>query len=221
MNSQNTNSSGRQSEPVATRELFIVEGESAGLAVERVCNRSLQSVIAMQGKPLNAWKASQSKVESYPLFRDLIDRLGGGIGESFRLENVPWQRVIMLFDPDADGIHCCALMLWFFHRWMPSLLSQNFIFSAAVPMCLLHSESLGITRYPTTDQETQRITLDWRSQGAKDIERRPFRGLASLGSELLFERCVDPKTRLLRRLGTADAIASLHVFQPKSLRSDE
>ena len=221
MNSQSTNSSGRPSEPVATRELFIVEGESAGLAVERVCNRILQSVVAMQGKPLNAWKASQSKVESYPLFRDLIDRLGGGIGESFRLENVPWQRVIMLFDPDADGIHCCALMLWFFHRWMPSLLSQNFISTAAVPMCQLHSESLGITRYPTTDQETQRITLDWRSQGANDIERRPFRGLASLGSELLFERCVDPKTRLLRHLGAADAIASLHVFQPKSLRSDE
>ena len=220
MNSQNANTVNRPSATATARELFIVEGESAGLAVERVCNRSLQSVIAMQGKPLNAWKASQSKVESYPLFRDLIDRLGGGIAESFRLESVPWKRVIMLFDPDADGIHCCALMLWFFHRWMPSLLEQNFVFTAAVPMCQLHSESLGITRYPTTDQETQRIMHEWRSQGAEDIERRPFRGLASLGSELLFERCVDPKTRLLRPLGPADAIASLNVFQPKSLRPD-
>lgn len=205
----------------SVRELFIVEGESAGLAVERVCNRSMQSVIAMQGKPLNAWKASQAKVESYPLFRELIDRLGGGIAESFRLECIPWQRVIMLFDPDADGIHCCALMLWFFHRWMPDLLAHDYIFTAAVPMCQLHSESLGITRYPSTDQETQKIMQDWRSQGVEDIERRPFRGLASLGSELLFERCVDPKTRLLRQLRAADAIASLHVFQPKSLRSDD
>jgi len=215
------NSTSDQGDPVSVRELFIVEGESASLAVERVCNRSMQSVIAMQGKPLNAWKAPQSKVESYPLFRELIDRLGGGIAEAFRLESIPWQRVIMLFDPDADGIHCCALMLWFFHRWMPELLAHDYVFTAAVPMCQLHSESLRATRYPTSDQETQKIMREWRSQGADDIERRPFRGLASLGSELLFERCVDPKTRLLRQLRAADAIASLHVFQPKSLRSDE
>ncbi len=87
-------------------ELFIVEGDSASKNVVRVRNRQFQAVLPMQGKPLNACKASKRVVGQNELYQQLVAALGAGWDETFDLSQLRYDRVILLFDPDADGIHC-------------------------------------------------------------------------------------------------------------------
>lgn len=207
------------------KELFLVEGESAGLAVERVCNREFQAVLAMQGKPMNTWKASMAKVQANELFGRLIEVLGTDISQRFELERCKYDRVILLFDPDADGIHGCSLMLWFFYRWMPELLESGRIFVANPPICELFDPSSQQRAFPRHPSQRDKILLEWKTSLsghlAEQIQVKPFRGLASLGQELLFQTCVSGATRLIRRLSAQDAIASLKAFgldaKPKRL----
>jgi DNA gyrase/topoisomerase IV subunit B len=197
-------------------ELFLVEGESAGLAVERVCDRNFQSVLAMQGKPMNTWKATLAYVRANKWFEQLIETLGTGVSDRFDLQRCRFEKVILLFDPDADGIHGCSLMLWFFYRWMPGLLDSGRLFVAHPPICELHDPSNGSKVFPRHPNERDRILSEWKANCAdavvERIENRPFRGLASLGHELLSTSCIAPKTRLISRLGVRDAQASLNAF---------
>lgn len=222
-------------------ELFLVEGESAGLAVQRVCNHDFQQVITMQGKPMNAWKATAEKVSSNPLFREVIDALGTGIGSTFQLSDCKFSKVILLFDPDADGIHCSALMLWFFHRWMPELLSTGRILVAMPPLCELRNLDTNQTAFPKHPKEIDQILKTWSdartiasdnttpsNEIIPDHEslrsnpwttKKVYRGLASMGSEILFYTCIDPSTRTLRRARPEDAVASLEAFAGKEFRA--
>lgn len=197
-------------------ELFLVEGESAATAVHRVCDPEFQAVLAMQGKPMNAWKASESKVLSNPLFQELIKVIDAGFSDRFELNQCRFDKIILLFDPDADGIHGCSLMLWFFYRWMPGLLDASRLFVASPPICELFDPVAKRRSYPRHPKEKEKVLLEWKSNRSQEvndrIENRPFRGLASLGHELLSTSCVNPQTRLLRKLTVQDAQASLRVF---------
>jgi DNA gyrase subunit B len=195
------------------KELFLVEGESAALAVQRVCDPTFQAVLAMQGKPLNAWKASRAKVTSFPLFQQLAQALGVELGAgSCIVDACQFQRIVFLFDPDADGIHCSALMLWFFHRWLPELLASGCVVTAQPPTCELTSASTQEKWYPCNQHELNEILTQQQERGLSDVQRKPFRGLASLGSELLLKHCIHPDTRRLHRLRPEDAEASLRAF---------
>jgi DNA gyrase subunit B len=199
-------------------ELFIVEGESAGLAVERVCDRNTQRVITMQGKPMNAWKASRVKVTSNPWFQRVIESLGSGIGNDFHIDTCPYSKIVFLFDPDADGIHCTALMLWFFHRWMNPLLESGRIFIALPPLCELRNNATQQIVYPCHPKEIEQYIEKWNlPKDSTDISKKTFRGLASIGSEILLRTCIDPAMRKIRRARPEDAIASLEAFTGKEL----
>jgi DNA gyrase subunit B len=100
-------------------ELFLVEGDSASSAVGGLRNVQFQAVLPMQGKPLNTIKSTPQKMAENPLFKALIDALGTGYGDSFQLKNLRYERIVLLMDPDADGIHCGALLLMFFYRCTP------------------------------------------------------------------------------------------------------
>jgi DNA gyrase subunit B len=111
----------------AVAELFLVEGDSAASAVSSLRNQQAQAVLPMQGKPLNTLKASAKKVLENVLFKALIEAIGAGVGDNFDLKKCRYNRIILLMDADADGIHCGALMLMFFYRWMPQLLENGII----------------------------------------------------------------------------------------------
>lgn len=170
----------------------------------------------MQGKPMNAWKASESKVSSNPLFQELIKVIDAGFSDRFELNQCRFDKIVLLFDPDADGIHGCSLMLWFFYRWMPGLLDASRLFVASPPICELFDPVAKKRCYPRHPKEKEKVLLEWKSNRSQEvndrIENRPFRGLASLGHELLSTSCVNPQTRLLRKLTVQDAQASLRVF---------
>jgi DNA gyrase subunit B len=127
-------------------ELFLVEGDSAAASACAVRDNQRQAVLAMQGKPLNALKANAQKVAENSLYKNLSQALSvalvddlkaqrsalagqqGSLAfdlEAPRLENLRYSKIILLFDPDADGIHCSALMQMFFYRWMRPLLDSG------------------------------------------------------------------------------------------------
>lgn len=106
-------------------ELFVVEGDSASKSVCCARTATTQAVLPMQGKPMNAIKASKHAVADFELFRSLVTAIGAGFDDQLNLAKLRYDRVILLFDPDADGIHCGALMTMFFHRWMRPLLESG------------------------------------------------------------------------------------------------
>lgn len=111
--------------PVSGAELFLVEGDSAAAAVAGVRDPATQAVLPMQGKPLNATRASRSKVLAHPFFAPLVAALDVGIEADCDPRRLRYERVLVLTDPDADGIHCGFLVLLFFHRWLRPLLDAG------------------------------------------------------------------------------------------------
>ena len=106
-------------------ELFVVEGDSAAASVSGVRDPAFQAVLPMQGKPLNAVKASRKKVLGHAWFAALTAAIGTGLDPEFSAAGLRDDRLLLLMDPDADGIHCCVLTLLFLHRWMRPLVEAG------------------------------------------------------------------------------------------------
>ncbi len=224
-------------------ELLLVEGESASRAVADLCDPELQIVLPMQGKPLNAWKASLPAVKRYPWFTELLEELGFGSllshgwpeRESVRVDDLRFDRVVLLFDPDADGIHCEALMLLFFFKLLQPLLEKGRVFRVRAPCdrflieenidrgSLLakqkdRPEELSAARqaycgeiYAYSDHHAGAIIRELRSEGFF-FQRKRYRGLAGIDRETLLKTCIDPRTRRLDQLTINDAQAAVSVF---------
>ncbi len=194
------------------KELLIVEGDSASKSVLRFRDRAFQAVLPMQGKPLNAWKASPGAVAKNALYRRLIDALGAGWGADFDSQRVAFGRVLMLFDPDADGIHCGVLVSLFFHRWMPELIEAGRLFVVRPP--LFEIDVAGSDqRFPayTEDDLRQKMTLLTAETG-REVGYRRFRGLASLPATILQDGCLNPVTRRAERINDKDIRAMKRIF---------
>jgi DNA gyrase subunit B len=191
-------------------ELFVVEGESAALAVTRVRDATTQAVLPMQGKPLNAVKATEKKLAAHPLFTALTDSLGTGRGAAFDLTKLRYARVLLLMDPDADGIHCGVLMLMFFHRWMRPLLDAGHVEIVRPPWGEVVPADGTPPRHACSEAEFQALSDAVRTRGPATARR--FRGLAAIEPHLLLATCVAPATRRTDRITTAEAAAMIEVF---------
>ncbi len=197
----------------ADTELFIVEGDSAASTVTSLRDGQFQAVLPMQGKPLNAIKAAEDKVLAYPLFKALLDSLGvqaKGQGDWFSIENLRFERIVLLFDPDADGIHSGALMLMFFHRYLPELLRAGKIERVHAPwvQILLTGET---PLYTYSEAQTIALVAQLREQG-KNPQVVRYRGLSGIDREVLMRTCIDPTTRKTRVMSEQDAQMAIEVF---------
>ena len=191
-------------------ELFVVEGESAALAVTRVRDATTQAVIAMQGKPLNAVRATEKKLAAHPLFTGLTDSLGTGRGDAFDLAKLRYARVLLLMDPDADGIHCGVLMLMFFYRWMRPLLDAGHVEIVRPPWGEVVPADGTPPRHACSEAEFQALSDAVRARGPATARR--FRGLAAIEPQLLLAACIAPATRRTDRISTAEAAAMIDMF---------
>ena len=195
-------------------ELMIVEGDSASNSVGIARDPSYQAVLPIQGKPLNAWKAKKAKVASNEFYSAIVNAIGAGWDDSFCLDKARYQHIILVFDPDADGIHCSMLVLMFFYRWMRPLLDSGRILLVRPPMFEINSTNLTEILCAETDEqaaaEIQRLELD----GHQNVTKKRFRGLASMGSTILAEYCINPKTRSFFRMRSQDALAAIEAFSP-------
>lgn len=193
----------------ALPELFVVEGESAAAAVMRVRDATTQAVLPMQGKPLNAAKATERKLAAHPLFTTLTISLGTGRGAAYDAAKLRYARVLLLMDPDADGIHCGVLMLTFFHRWMRPLLDAGRVEIVRPPWGEVTPVD-GAPRYAFSEPEFQSLANAIRSR--EPAVARRYRGLAGIDSAVLLATCIAPATRRTDRITTAEAAAMMEVF---------
>jgi DNA gyrase subunit B/topoisomerase-4 subunit B len=193
-------------------ELFIVEGDSAAMSVCRIRDPLTQAVLPLQGKPLNAWKATEKKVAANQLFDTLVAAIGGSWGDSFSLAEVRYERVMLLFDPDADGIHCGALMSLYFLRWMRPLLMSGRIFVVHAPLLEIRSPSRNESHPAFSEEDYHHLLVTLRSQTITDLQIHRFRGLASLNADTLDRTCVSAATRRTDVLTLEDALAAVDIF---------
>ena len=194
--------------PGSGAELFVVEGDSASRAVESVRDARFQAVLPMQGKPMNALRATRRAVAANPLYTALVEAMGTGWDDAFDLSAARYERVVLLTDPDADGIHCGVLLLMFFHRWMRPWLDDGRLFVVQAPMFEIVPATGGPIRAYTEDEYRQR--LEELAQAGAGIESKlRHRGLGSIDPGTLRTCCVVPETRRAFRLREEDAVAAI------------
>jgi len=193
--------------PGSGAELIVVEGDSAAAAVARVRDARAQAVLPMQGKPLNAARASRDKVLGHPFFGPLVAAVGTGIEAGCEPARSRYERVVVLTDPDADGIHCGFLVLLFFHRWLRPMLDAGRIAVVRPPW----GEVVVAGELLLAFSEPDLAALATKARAGGGAVRR-FRGLAALDAGLIRETCVDPATRRTERVMAADVATMIEVI---------
>jgi DNA gyrase subunit B/topoisomerase-4 subunit B len=166
----------------------------------------------MQGKPLNPLRATERRVGSHPLFLCLIDALGTGFGPAFDAAAIRFDRVLLLMDPDADGIHCGVLLAMFFHRWMRPLLDGGRIAIVRPPWGEVVGADAPLPHRAWSEQEFEALAGRLRSLGC--VTARRYRGLAGIEAAVLRDTCVAPGSRRTERVTAAGVEAMIAVFQP-------
>jgi DNA gyrase subunit B len=205
------------SEHGAGAELILVEGDSAQDSVLAVRSERTQAVLPVQGKPLNAWNAPAHKVQQHLLFAQLAQALGLADATSQPdggASALRYERVVLLFDPDADGIHIGALMQLYFARWLPALVEAGALWLVRAPMYEL-IDADGVLHHALTPDHCQRLAAKLRTPDAAEPLVRAIRGIGGLSPEVLRHWCVDPATRLARAVSAADVQDVIALFGAK------
>lgn len=194
--------------PGSGAELFIVEGDSAAGTVARVRCARHQAVLPMQGKPLNVSRASRSRVSEHPFFGPLTAAIGSDLESQCEPHRCRYDRMLVLTDPDADGIHCGFLVLVFFHRFMRPLLDAGRVSIVRPPWGEV--VAAGELHLAFSEPELAALADRCRDRGAVAVRR--YRGLAALDANLVRETCVDPFTRRIDAISAADVAAMIEMI---------
>ncbi|MBT96854.1 MAG: DNA topoisomerase (ATP-hydrolyzing) subunit B [Candidatus Pacearchaeota archaeon] len=185
-------------------EIYIVEGESAAGSSKMGRDRNIQAILPLKGKILNVEKSNPTRSLSSEEITNLITAIGTGVGESFNIDKLRYNKVIIMTDADVDGEHIKTLLLTFFFRFMPHLIENGNIYAARPPLYRIRKKK---DYYVYSDEELKK-TLE--RLGATNVTR--FKGLGEMSAVQLWETTMNPKTRKLKKIFIEDAVEADQVF---------
>ena len=180
-----------QSKDARRKELYLVEGDSAGRSAKQGRDSKYQAILPLRGKVLNTEKASLEAIEKNEELNTIIHALGAGVGASFTVEDSNYYKVIIMTDADDDGAHIQNLLLTFFYRYMRDLITHEMLYIALPP--LYRIAKAGKEYYLYTNEE-----LDEKKAELKNgytITR--YKGLGEMNATQLWDTTMNPESRTL------------------------
>ncbi len=201
-------------------ELFIVEGDSAGGSGKGARNRVNQALLPLKGKILNVLGAASNKLHTNSEINDLCEALGVGMGSKFNLDDLRYDKIIIMTDADVDGAHIAALLMTFFYTQMRPMIDHGHLYLACPPLFRL---TQGARRVYVADDAEKDMYLEKGLGGKGKIDLQRFKGLGEMDAKDLKETTMDPATRKLIRVTvqedtpgeTADLVERLMGKKPE------
>ena len=180
-----------QSKDARRKELYLVEGDSAGGSAKQGRDSKYQAILPLRGKVLNTEKASLEAIEKNEELNTIIHALGAGVGANFTAEDSNYYKVIIITDADDDGAHIQNLLLTFFYRYMRELITHEMLYIALPPLYRIAKGGKEYYLYTNEELDEKKAEL----KNGYTITR--YKGLGEMNATQLWDTTMNPESRTL------------------------